>query len=197
VSSETTKDPAARWTTERIAKLDRSAIETLRANALRQSVNVVVERCDEELLRRVPKRQRERKHQAPHSDDSVVVGYHVVCADDRGVTQLDNGCFRSGSWVIAEENVRRSLEYGAYLALHQTKADLSYRQGRILNYTRTPRVMIESESETKTEEGIEFLVQATDEPYVWVGAGAGEKGYRWADIKTHMPNAASEEGRES
>ncbi len=187
MSGETTKDPAAAWTSERIAKLDKAEITNLRANAIRLGVDVIVERCDDELLHRAPKKQRSREHQAPHSNDSVVTGYHVVCADDRGVTQLDNGRFRSGSWVIAEENVRRSLEYGAYLALHQTKADLSYRQGRILDYARTPRVMVESETGAKTEEGIEFLVQATEEPYAWVGTATGERGYRWANMKTGKP----------
>jgi hypothetical protein len=37
---------------------------------------------------------------------------------------------------------------------------------------------------TKTEEGIEFLVQGTSEPYDWVGGGAGEKGYQWTEVVT-------------
>lgn len=32
----------------------------------------------------------------------------------------------------------------------------------------------------KDNEGIEFLVQETGQPYEWVGAGAGEKGYEWS-----------------
>jgi hypothetical protein len=33
-----------------------------------------------------------------------------------------------------------------------------------------------------TEEGIEFLVQSTDQPYDWVGTATGEKGYRWEKL---------------
>lgn len=196
MSAEKGREPAA-WTAERIAKLDKAGVSNLRANALQRGVVSLVELCDEELHRRAPKKPRRQDYQASHSNDSVVIGYHVVCADDRGVVQLDSGRFRSGSWVVAEENVRRSLKYGAYLALHQTKADPSYRQGRILDYARTPREMVESGSSSKTEEGIEFLVQATNEPYAWVGTGAGEKGYRWADIKTRMPVSDPAEGSES
>ena len=54
------------------------------------------------------------------------------------------------------------------------------------------------ESETgaspQIEEGIEFLVQETDLPYVWVGDGSGEKGYRWTNQSTAGETTATPEG---
>lgn len=51
----------------------------------------------------------------------------------------------------------------------------------------------ENDGETKTEEGIEFLVEETAQPYSWVGEATGEKGYKWSKISTNAP--ASPEGK--
>jgi len=170
-----TQAKGAAWTPERLTQLSKSEVENLRANAIRLSASELVAKCDEELGRRAPPKNSPRSGQRPSSSGDVVTGYHFVCANDRGVTPMDDGCFRSGSWVVSEDRVRQSIEYGAYLALHESKAVPSYRQGRILNYARTPRAMVDGEQ----PEGIEFLVEATNEAYEWVGTGAGEKGYRW------------------
>ena len=198
MTGETIKDPAAAWPPERVATYSTKDVEELRKNALRKGVQTLVERCDSELLRRAPQKKKQIKTaQAAHSERGVVVGYHVVCADNRGVTQLEDGSFRSGSWVISEQNVRRSLEHGAYLALHETKSQPSYRQGRIINYARTLRNMVDAESGVKTDEGIEFLVQATTEPYAWVGTAAGEKGYLWSETVSRVPAPDAPEGEKS
>lgn len=74
------------------------------------------------------------------------------------------------------------MRNGAYLALHESKAEVSYRQGQIVDYATTERNMLHQEdAEPQTKFGVEFVVEATDNPYEWVGEGAGEKGYLWRD----------------
>jgi len=150
-------------------------LRTLRENAARQGAGDLVEICDRELESRKPAAKTPRE-QDNHSGNSYVSEYHFVCAKDRGVASDTAGRFWSGSWVVAETNVQRSIEYGAHLALHETKAEPSYRQGRIVEYRRAPRDMIDKEND-----GIEFLVEETAEQLKWSGAGAGEKGYKWEE----------------
>jgi hypothetical protein len=178
-------------TPEKLAAMDRKAVELVRERAVRHSATDLIAMCEADLSSRpMPaERQRQRtrapRDQKAHSPSAVVTGYHFVCARDRGVTLVDQGRFWSGSWVVAEANVRASLKYESYLALHESKSDRSYRQGKLLDYRRSARDMLPNESagtETKTEEGIEFFVQETSEPYDWIGAGAGEKGYRWTEV---------------
>ncbi len=64
---------------------------------------------------------------------------------------------------------------------------MSYRQGRILGYDLKPRSMV-----AKKNVGIEFLVEATDEPLRWFGDATGERGYRWtSDLPTPSEGATS------
>jgi hypothetical protein len=174
------------YTAEKLARESRQNVETIRKNALRLGVADLVAMCERDLeLRAPPKKKANDEKQPKLSETDVVMGYHFVCARDRGVSQASDGRFWSGSWVVAEINVKNSLKYGAYLALHEAKSELSYRQGQIIDYRRSPRDMFVSSepgAETKVEEGIEFLVKETDESYAWVGTGAGEKGYRWTKI---------------
>jgi hypothetical protein len=174
------------YTPEKLALESRENVETIRKNAARLGAIDLVKMCDSDLQARPsPKSKQNRKTHPKLSDADVVTGYHFVCGRDRGVSQIGNGQFWSGSWVVAEINVKNSLKYGAYLALHESKLETSYRQGQILNYRRSPRDMLHSDKpgqQAKTEEGIEFLVQETNEPYVWVGESTGEKGYRWTKI---------------
>jgi hypothetical protein len=172
------------WTAEKLALQDRKSIETIKERALKHEVAALVEMCDHALASKPSSKKKSAKGtQTPKSTSDVVTGYHFVCERGRGVTDIDGGRFWSGSWVVAEINVRKSTEHGAYLALHEVKSE-PYRQGKIIDYRRSPRDMV-SEGETgappQVEEGIEFLIQETDDPYIWVGAGAGEKGYLWAD----------------
>jgi hypothetical protein len=174
------------YTPEKLALESRENVETIRRNAARHGAIDLVKMCDSDLQTRPsPKSKQNKKTHPKLSDTDVVIGYHFVCGRDRGVTQIDNGRFWSGSWVVAEINVKNSLKYGAYLALHESKSETSYRQGQILDYRRSPRGMLHSDKlggEAKTDEGIEFLVEETNEPYVWVGESTGEKGYRWTKI---------------
>ncbi|MBM3527489.1 MAG: hypothetical protein FJX62_05320 [Alphaproteobacteria bacterium] len=170
----------------------------MRKNAVRLGATDLVTMCDEHLQSRTPvqKKPTQDTH-SEHSATDVVTGYHFVCARDRGVSPAEPGHFWSGSWVVAEGNVRNSLKYDAYLALHESKTAPSYRQGKIVRYRRSARDMLPAEAPgaaSRREEGIEFLVRETNEPYAWVGGGAGEKGYRWTKIAAFLnaESAASE-----
>jgi len=176
-------DPTA-WTAERIASLDQKALQALSDNAHRYGIEGLIQRCATELESRSPaKSSRKRVEKTRRSLSTVVVGYHFVCERGRGVTNLEGGRFKSGSWVVKEENVQESLRHGAYLALHENKAERSYRQGRIVGYDLAERDMLKGgETQPQTRIGIEFLVETTNEPYDWVGDGAGEKGYKWANV---------------
>lgn len=165
------------YTPEKLSGWDTPRLRTLRENALRLGTSDVVEMCEHELeLRKPPKTSR--REQDGHSENSFVSEYHFVCAKDRGVVGAGPGKFWSGAWVVAEANVSKSIKYGAHLALHEDKAEPSYRQGRIVDYRRGARDMVDKENE-----GIEFLVEETVNSLEWKGGGSGEKGYKWEELR--------------
>ena len=164
------------YTPEKLRNLETSKLKALYENALRLDAADLVEMCRSELSLRSPRKAKERD-QGEHSTNSFVSEYHFVCAKDRGVTPAGPGKFWSGTWVVAQENVEKSLAFGASLALHESKSDVSYRQGKIVEFRRGSRDIIDKENE-----GIEFLVEETASPLEWVGGGSGEKGYKWEEI---------------
>jgi hypothetical protein len=164
------------YTPEKLSGWDTAKLRTLCENAVRQGANDLVAMCEYELALRKP-HARVRLAQEEHSENSFVSEYHFVCAKDRGVIGSGPGRFWSGAWVVAEANVKRSIECGAYLALHETKAEVSYRQGKILDYRIGTRDMID-----KQNHGIEFLIEETGIPLEWSGGGSGEKGYKWEEL---------------
>jgi hypothetical protein len=197
-----TKLSSPTWTPEKLAAKTRNEVNAIRNNAVRLGVIDLVSMCDEDIKSRAPtQKTRAQQTHSEHSETDVVIGYHFVCARDRGVSPANPGLFWSGSWVVAEDNVRNSLKHNAYLSLHESKANPSYRQGKILDYRRSARDMLPTDAPgagSRREEGIEFLVQETIEPYAWVGGGAGEKGYRWAKIigASHVKLAVTEDPTE-
>lgn len=174
-------------TSDKLATYKLEDLDNLRANALRLGADDVIQMCDEELAKRPPRKAKIGRQQAEHHGGDVVTGYHFVCSRNRGVTEAGGGRFWSGSWVVAERNVQDSLRYGAYLALHESKADFSYRQGQLLDYRKASREMV-----AKSEDGIEFLIQETPQRYQWVGSGAGEKGYRWEKLVRNPAQSSPE-----
>ena len=165
------------WTPEKLAMKTRAEIEDLRARAVRLGAADLVRMCDLDLSSRPLKAIRPGKNStAKKLHRQVVLGYHFVCSKGRGVSEEADGRFWSGSWVVAEQNVKESIRRGAYLALHETKAATSYRQGKVVAYRKSPREMIDKEND-----GIEFLVEETDQQLSWVGSGSGEKGYYWSE----------------
>lgn len=96
-----------------------------------------------------------------------LVGIHLVCRNGLDVEDLENGYFKSGHWKIAEIHARTAQ----YIALHESKNQPSYKQGRIKTWERSK----------ERPDRIIFYVKATDEQKEWMGGGAGEKGYFWSD----------------
>lgn len=174
------------WDAERISALENSKIEALRANALRMNKQETVLLCDEELAKRRPQKEpRPLKSGDKSRLGEVVVGFHFVCDRGRGVTNNDDGTFWTGTWVVAERNAAESLKNNGYVALHESKSDLSYLQGTIKQWRRSDRENSYSGQPAKRETGIEFLITPTTAPLKWTGYGAGEKGYNWSVTKSN------------
>jgi hypothetical protein len=171
------------WTPEFIAALDLPKLQSLRANASRLNEQGIVDICNAELEQRKPqKRPRsETEESVPSRKGQCVVGFHFVCANDKGVMQNPDGTFWSGTWVVNRAHVDRAIEVKGYFALHSSKSELSYRQGVIKAWRKAERERQYGEQPTKVEVGIDFLIEPTSEPYQWIGTGSGEKGYNWAD----------------
>lgn len=159
------------WTAEKVRALSQSEVKTLRENALKRGAQEIVALCDAALL---PLNLKPKKELKKANKGDFVAGYHFVCSGDRGVIDNRDGTFWTGSWVVACKNVDESLRFGAYLALHETKDQPSYRHGDILEYRLRERDMID-----KDNVGVEFKVKASGNPRLWAGGGSGEKGYLW------------------
>ncbi len=96
-----------------------------------------------------------------------VIGLHFVCRDDRNVIDHGDGTFDTGFWYVSQ----RHADTAEYLALHDSRAQRSYRQGRVLDWWTTPY-------EGKTR--IVFRVREDGVRREWCGGGTGERGYRWS-----------------
>lgn len=175
------------WTPERIALLESiEKVKSLRDNAARRGSSEVVERCDAEILRRNPPRIKSPRSnaQAETRVGQYVAEFHFVCPNELGVTRQQDGRFRSGTWVVSEDNAETGLKHGSVVALHASKAESSYLQGTIKGWQKRSRESRYAEDQVvKTEFGIEFLLEPMNTPLSWAGEGAGEKGYAWAPIQ--------------
>jgi hypothetical protein len=175
------------WTAERIAALPIEQVKVLRDNALRCGDGTIAALCEEAIGKRTPARKREpqrapriRPPAASHAGQ-VVVGFHFVCPQEKGITRNEDGTIWTGTWVVAPVHAEFGSKSGAYVALHASKAEPSYVQGTICDWRRSKRDREYVEDRpVRTEFGIDFLLQPTDEPYEWQGDGAGEKGYVWS-----------------
>ena len=96
----------------------------------------------------------------------VVTGMHFVCKGDRNVTDHGDGTFDTGFWYVARKHCD-SLEY---VALHESRDQSSYRQGRVVSWRVTPY-------EGKAR--VVFTVMSDDARRKWAGRGSGEKGYAY------------------
>ena len=161
------------WTAEKLSSLDLAKLKAVRENAKRKDVAELVAMCDAEISSRKPPLSPRIRKTVDAEIGDVVTEYHFVCRGDRGVTFNSDGTFWSTSWVVAEDVLRNSMRYGAKLALHNSKAEPSYRQGVVKAYRR-----VDDFADGEVESRIDFLVVPDDTPLNWAGSGAGEKGYK-------------------
>lgn len=89
---------------------------------------------------------------------------HFVCRGELNVRDFGDGSFETGVWFVSAEAARTVQT----VALHDSKAVPSYRQGRVIGRRTTIH-------EGKTR--YIFHVRDARRPVAWVGEGSGEKGY--------------------
>lgn len=164
------------WTLEKISQLTLDQIKTLRQNAQGKDQSVVA-LCDEVLTAKKPKKVKVPSN--AHSPDAVPRGFHFKCVRGQGVFKNERGIW-TGTWVVRKNLAEKAVRAGSYVALHETKAEPSYIQGKLLDCQVSKREKQYAEGKSvKIAYGIDFLFEPTDEPYTWVGDGAGERGYAW------------------
>lgn len=96
----------------------------------------------------------------------TVIGLHFVCRGGMNVRDLPDGTFETGVWVVADQHARTA----EYVALHESKSERSYRQGRVLGFRA-----VDHEGRRR----LVFRVAPDPKRLDWVGEGSGEKGYRY------------------
>jgi len=97
---------------------------------------------------------------------SKVIGMHFVCRDDLNVTDRGDGTFETGYWAVASKH----CETVEYVALHEAKDQLSYRQGRVIDWFTV---------DYGGRDRVVFVVREHGPARPWNGGGSGEKGYDW------------------
>jgi len=171
------------WTEEEVAKRTSDQIKALRQNAIRLAEQAIVDLCDAELTRRKPPKRPKIASEREHRVGFYVSEFHFVCPDELGVTRNSDGTLASGIWVVSATNAVTAEKYGSMVALHMTRAEPSYIQGRIKGWQQKPRENKYSGDQlTKIKSGIEFIIEPTSTPLVWQGDATGEKGYAWSPI---------------
>lgn len=166
------------WTYEKLSKLDTKSVRTVLENATRKNDDLVSRLCisileDREVALKISRSTGGIDHQGKY-----VAGYHFICKSDTGVEDLGNGQFWTRTWAVARDLALKSVEYGAYVALHENKSSPSYRQGKLI------RIEVGSRGQSaKIEEGVDFLVESAEGPKLWVGNATGERGYLWEPLR--------------
>src|SRR5260370_27224646 len=161
----------AGWTKEAIAKLSTKQIETLCENAARVGRRDIIELCNEVLNNRKPLRTKNIALTVIEDHrDYYVSEFHFVCPSELGVARNQDGTIWTGTWVVAEEHAERAVRYGALVSLHPSRAELSYLQGTVKAWRRSPRQRRYSgEQTTQVQEGIDFLLEPSDLALPWKG----------------------------
>ena len=174
------------WTAEKIAQLKTvEEVKSLRDNAAKRRIVNVVNLCEADLRLRKPPQVRQARLEGIGEirTGQYVSEFHFVCPNESEVKNDHSGFIRSGTWVVAEANAAAAVKYGSLIALHVTKAEPSYLQGKIKNWIKQARDSKNAEGElVKNEFGIEFQFEPTSDALPWRGDGSGEKGYAWALI---------------
>lgn len=163
------------YTVQSLAKLTIGQLKTLRENALTKGASEIVALCKAELTRRKPAKVPKPNRVGMQADGRTVHGFHFICPRELDVTPTVDGKFSTGIWAVSEAHLAPALAAGAYVALHESKSELSYRQGLLKGWRRDAR------PGRAIPFGITFLVEPNNTPLAWRGDGAGEKGYWYGD----------------
>jgi hypothetical protein len=174
----------ANWTKEKLSEHSNDEIESLRNNAIRLHKPDIVDLCNEELASRAP--VRKNKVSGDIREDHTgqyVAEFHFVCPNELGVMRNSDGTIWTGTWVVDEDHAKAAVKHSSYVALHSSKAELSYLHGIVKDWRRRDRERrYTGEQLTQTRSGIDFLFQPSDAPFEWKGHATGEKGYAWAPL---------------
>jgi len=101
---------------------------------------------------------------------SRVIELHYVCDDWKNVKSLGEEIFISGDWVISKGHLSADkIAKGIKFALHQSRSELSYLQGEIIDWEKSP----------DHEKRVIFKFKFTNTPMKWEGHATGERGYLW------------------
>ncbi|MFN8442553.1 MAG: hypothetical protein U0175_17395 [Caldilineaceae bacterium] len=103
-----------------------------------------------------------------------LVAIHLVCRGGRGVRWVDSETFITGGWVISQMHIHE----GVILALHESKVQASYLQGKVLDTHSTTKEITNS---GRHQQRLDLLVKVTATPLAWQGRGSGEKGLVWSE----------------
>ncbi len=171
------------WTRESLSKRTVEEINRVRERALKQSVNDLVALCDAELEKRKPQKKPKSEQVHINRAGHYVSEFHFVCPQESEVERDTSGSMRTGTWVVKETHAEIAVKYGSVVALHTTKAEPSYLQGRIKSWKKQARQPRNADGElVSNKEGIEFEFEPTKDCLEWKGDSAGEKGYAWSPI---------------
>ena len=97
---------------------------------------------------------------------------HYICHDSYRVEDQGDNMFITCCWIMNPKHVRQGIVF----ALHESKAERSYRQGRVLKLIATKE---ERKPSGRLQRRVKLLVKETSAPLPWVGNGYGEKGFVW------------------
>jgi hypothetical protein len=116
---------SSEWTAERVSTMTIQQLKNLRENAIRLGDDAVAALCKAAIENRVPPNKKaQRVFSAPRADE-VVIGFHFVCPEGKGVTSNVDGTVWTGTWVVDKEHAEIGSKIGAYVALHRKKSESS------------------------------------------------------------------------
>lgn len=171
------------WNAEKIAALPTEQVKSLRENATKLQHQSIVALCEAELKSRKPVKPSKAATSYGSRSGQYVSEFHFVCPDELGVSTNPDGTKWTGTWVVAQDNAKAAEKYGSLVALHSSKSEFSYLQGIIRGWRKSQRESKYSGDQTvKTEFGIDFLFEPSNDPMPWKGDATGEKGYAWSAI---------------
>jgi hypothetical protein len=101
----------------------------------------------------------------------IVKIVHLICPTELRVENLGRGRYSTGTWVVAE----CVAEEAEFVALHKSRREPSYLQGRKVSWKTERRA-----AGSAHDEGRRFWIEVEGPAVSWPArGGAGEKGYTY------------------